>query len=442
MPAEPRRSFGAALAARRVAPTPLARDYRDGRAAVSNLELFFDLVYVFAVPQLSHTLLQDWSPAGALRAAILFFAVWWAWIYTTWVTNWLDPDKSANRIALGAVMIASLIMGCAIPTAFGGGGAVFVAAYLAVQIGRSLYASFALGEWRGSGSTNLLRIAIWFAVSGALWLAGLTTVEPAARAAWWSAALAIEYAGPFALFRVPRLGRSTPAEWIIAGNHMAERCALFIIIALGEGLLITGATYAVAPPAPGLTAAFVNAFLGSFAMWWIYFDLGARRGAEHIEHHANPGLVGRQAFTYWHIPIVAGVIVVAVADELTLAHPLEPAHAEFVLALAGGMALFVWGNMAFKRITSASGFYPLSHGVGLALTLAIAAWGFALHPPQLALAAASTLALAAIALWEWGSFHGGWVERMEARGWRLGAVLRRRIDRRRAEREARAAGRA
>jgi low temperature requirement protein LtrA len=438
MPAE-RASFGAALAARRGAPSPLARDYRDGRAAVSNLELFFDLVYVFAITQLSHTLLADLSPAGAVRTAILFFAVWWAWIYTTWVTNWLDPDKSLNRIALGAVMIASLLMGCAIPTAFGSGGPVFVGAYLAVQIGRSLYASSALGEWRGSGSTNLLRIALWFAFSGLFWIGGLSTTEPLARAAWWIVALAIEYAGPYALFWVPGLGRSTAQEWLIAGNHMAERCALFIIIALGEGLLITGATYAVAPPVPGLFSAFLNAFIGSFAMWWIYFDLGARRGAEHIEHHATPGLVGRQAFTYWHIPIVAGVVVLAVADELTLAHPLKPSHGDFVALLGIGMALFIWGNMTFKRISSAAGFYPLSHGVGLALTLLIAAWGLLAHPPHLALAAASTAALATIALWEWGSFHGGWIDRMEARDWALGHALRRRIERRRAERQAREA---
>jgi low temperature requirement protein LtrA len=438
MPAE-RASFGAALAARRGAPSPLARAYRDGRASVSNLELFFDLVYVFAVTQLSHTLLQDLTLAGTARTAIVYFAVWWAWIYTTWVTNWLDPDKGANRIALGIAMLLSLIMGCAIPTAFGDGGAAFVPSYLAVQIGRSFYASFALGEWRGSGSTNLLRIGLWFGLSALPWLAGLAFADPAARAACWVVALGIEYAGPFALFYVPGLGRSTAQEWLIAGNHMAERCALFIIIALGEGLLITGATYAVAPSAPGLTPALVNAFAASFAMWWIYFDLGAKRGAEHIEHHANPGLVARQAFTYWHIPIVAGIIVLAVADDLVLAHPLEAASNAFVRVLAGGLALFVWGNMSFKRISSGNPWYPLSHGVGLGLALAIAIWGHALHPPRLTLAAAATFALATIALWEWGSFHGGWVERMEARGWRLGTVLRRRMDRRRAEREARAA---
>ncbi|HUQ13938.1 MAG TPA: low temperature requirement protein A [Novosphingobium sp.] len=436
---------GAALAAVHRRATALAREYEGGRAAVSNLELFFDLVFAFAITQLSHALLVDLTFTGALRTAVLFFAVWWAWIYTTWVTNWIDPERGANRIAIGVVMGLSLAMGCAIPTAYGAGGKAFVGAYLAVQIGRSFYSSYAMGEWRqfgrGGGSHNLLRISLWFVASAPLWLAGLATPDADARTAWWIAALAVEYAGPMARFPVPGLGRSTASDWIIAGNHMAERCALFIIIALGEGLLITGATFAGAQGTRGLTAAFLNAFLGSFAMWWIYFDLGARRGAEHIESHDNPGLVARQAFTYGHIPIVAGIIVLAVLDELALEHPLEPSAPAYVAVLGGGMALFVWGNMAFKKVTSGRPWYPLSHAVGLWLAALIAVWGLVDQPPRLALAAASTAALTTIALWEWGSFHGGWIERMEARGWRLGTVLRQRSDRLRARREAKTAAR-
>jgi low temperature requirement protein LtrA len=433
---------GAALAAVHRRTTSLARDYEGGRAAVSNIELFFDLVFAFAITQLSHHLLVDQTPGGALRTGLLFFAVWWAWIYTTWVTNWIDPERGVNRLALGAIMAASLVMGCAIPTAFGTGGVTFVAAYLAVQIGRSFYSSYAMGEWRGEGSHNLLRIGIWACASAPLWIGGLTTDDADIRAAWWAAALGLEYLGPIVRFPVPGLGRSTAEDWVIAGNHMAERCALFIIIALGEGLLITGATFAAAPADRGVSAAFLNAFIASFAMWWIYFDLGAKRGAEHIEHHDNPGFVARQAFTYGHIPIVAGIIVLAVLDELTLAHPLERVDASFVAILGGGMALFIWGNMAFKKITSGQPWYPLSHGVGLGLTALVVLWGALAMPPRLALAAASTAAMVTVALWEWGSFHGGWIERMEARGWRLGTILRRRSERLRARREAKPAKRA
>lgn len=438
MPPDQRGGLGAAYAkAARDARHSLLRKHGGGRAPVSNLELFFDLVFVFAVTQLSHTLLANFTWMGLAQTAVLFFAVWWAWMYTTWATNWIDPDRGLNRMVIGAVMIASLLMACAVPTAFARDGGLFVGAYLAVQIGRSLYTSWAMGEWRGENNFNLLRITLWFALSGIAWIAGLFATDELTRMAWWTGALAVEYAGPYTFFPVPGLGRSRPEDWQISGRHMSERCSLFIIIALGEGLIISGATYAVAPAQSGLTPALLAAFFASFAMWWIYFDLGAERGAEHIAHHDNPGLVARQAFTYWHIPIVAGVIVLAVADELVLQHPLTPSHPDFVLAVCGGMALFLAGNMSFKRISSGRPWYPLSHGFGLWLTAIVALWGLLAHPPHLALSIAGTLVFAAVAIWEWGSFHGGWVERMERRGWRLGHVLRRHADRRRIAREAR-----
>ena len=440
MPAERPPGIGAALAgAREQSRRSLLRNHGGGHASVSNLELFFDLVYVFAITQLSHFLLVHLTLLGTAQTAVLFFAVWWAWMYTTWATNWIDPDRAANRFLIGAVMLGSLVMACVLPGAFGPQGWQFVAAYLTVQIGRTVYTSYALGEWKRGSGFNMLRVSLWFCVAGIAWIAGLGSEQPLVRMAWWTAALGIEYAGPLAFFRFPWLGRSRAEDWNISGSHMAERCGLFIIIALGEGLIITGATYAGAEAARGLDAAFVNAFLASFAMWWIYFDVGARRGAWHIEHHDAPGLVARQAFTYWHIPIVAGIVLLAVVDELTLAHPFDPAHPDFVALVAGGMALFVWGNMAFKRISSGNPWFPLSHWIGLALALVIAAWGLATSPPRLALAAASTASLAIIALWEWGSFHGGWIERMEERDWWIGHALRRRMDRRNARRESRGA---
>ena len=440
MPAERPPSIGAAVAAaKREAEGSLLRNHRGGHASVSNLELFFDLVYVFAITQLSHYLLVHLDWIGALQSAVLFFAVWWAWMYTTWATNWIDPDRTPNRFLIGAVMLASLIMAAALPKAFGSGGGTFVAAYLFVQIGRTAYTSYAMGEWRRGSGFNLLRATLWFAVAAIPWIVGALSAEPAERMAWWAGALAIEYAGPLAFFWFPGLGRSRLQDWEISGTHMAERCALFIIIALGEGLIITGATYAAAEPAAGVDAAFLNAFLGSFAMWWIYFDVGAARGAWHIGHHQTPGLIARQAFTYWHIPIVAGIVVFAVVDEMVLAQPFEHSAPSFVLLVGAAMVLFVGGNMAFKRISSGNPWYPLSHGVGLGLTVAVAAWGIIESPPRLALAAASTAALATVALWEWGSFHGGWIERMEVRGWWLGRVLRHRMDRRRAQREREAA---
>ena len=441
MATEPRRPAGgiggAIAAAEAKARRSMLRNHGGGYAAVSHLELFFDLIFVFAVTQLSHFLLADLTLLGAFKSVLLFGAVWWSWMYTTWATNWIDPDRGANRIMLGGVMLGSLIMSAAIPFAFGGGGLAFAVSYIAIQIGRSFYVSRVMERERDGGGRNLLRVTLWFAATAPLWLWGALQDDVSVRIALWLLALGIEYAGPFAFFPVPRLGRSGPQDWGISGSHMAERCGLFIIIALGEGLIITGASYAAAPSQPGLDLALLNAFLSSFAMWWLYFDMGARRGARHIEQHAAPGLIARQAFTYWHIPIVAGIIVLAVADELIIAHPYEPAHSQFTAVLFGGSALFITGLAGFKRISSSQPWYPASHVYGLGLAALIGVAGLVLHPPALLLFFATTVLFVLIAVWEWGSFHGGWLEPMEQRGWWLGKMLRARAEQRKAERLAR-----
>ena len=420
----------------------MLRNHGGGTAVVSNLELFFDLIFVFAVTQLSHFLLADLSFAGAYKTALLFAAVWWAWMYTTWATNWIDPERAPNRLMLGGVMLASLVMAAAIPAALGTSGLAFAGSYIVIQLGRSLYVSRVMARENATGSRNLLRIAVWFLATAPLWLWGAIQPDVTTRVALWTAALGIEYAGPLLQFATPGLGRSRVEDWEISGSHMAERCGLFIIIALGEGLVITGATYAAAKSQPGLNLALLNAFLGTFAMWWLYFDMGARRGARHIEQHAIPGLVARQAFTYWHIPIVAGIIVLAVGDELLLAHPLEPVDTEFVSVVYAGTALFLIGLAAFKRISSGNPWYPASHTYGLGLATVIAALSWLLHPSGLVLIGATAALFGLIAVWEWVSFHGGWLERMERRGWWLGKVIRARVDRRRARRLASEAGQA
>lgn len=391
----------------------LLRNHGGGPAPVSYLELFFDLVYVFALTQISHLILEHMTWHGLAEAAVVFAAVWWSWMYTTWAANWLDPERVPVRIMLLVVMLASLLMAVVLPHAFDGGGVIFAVAYVVIQVGRSLFLAAAMRRAEGEGAINMLRIAIWFAVSGVFWIAGTVLADGDERLAWWLAALAIEYAGPFALFWVPFLGRSTISEWTISGHHMAERAALFIIIALGEGIVVTGATFAGQTMARDNTLAFLLAFAGSVLMWWIYFDVGARRGSELIEHHAEPGRVARNAYTYLHMPIVVGMIGVAVADELLLAHPAGHAEKPLVAFLTGGLAVYLLGVGFFKRFASPLRKFPLSHlvGLGLLATLGICAW--LVHVPALTFGTLIVLVLAIIALWEWGSYHGGWQERID-----------------------------
>jgi len=393
----------------------LLRDPDSGPAAVSFLELFFDLVYVFALTQISHLILEEMSPLGLAEAAIAFAAVWWAWMYTTWAANWADPERLPVRIMLILVMLASLIMTVTLPRAFGDGGPVFAAAYVAIQIGRSVFMSIIMGRTRGSSGANMARAAIWFSASAVFWIAGAFLDEGVGRLWWWLAALAIEYAGPLFFFYVPGLGRSSIREWTISGHHMAERCALFIIIALGEGIVVTGATFAGEPMPPANTGAFLLAFSGSVLMWWIYFDVGAKRGADLIEHHDEPGRLARNAYTYLHMPIVVGMIGAAVADELLLAHPEGPADTGLILSFCGGLGIYLAGVGFFKRFANTFRNFPLSHLVGLGLLAAMAIWG-ALQPmPALLFATLAICVLVMVAIWEWGSFHGGWEERFGRR---------------------------
>jgi low temperature requirement protein LtrA len=389
------------------------RDAREQAGhGVSALELFFDLVFVFAVTQLSHYLLAHHTLTGALQTLVMFLAVWWAWMYTAWATNWLDPDRPPVRIALLIIMLLSMVMSSAIPGAFGPHGQAFALAYVVIQVGRTFYTAWAREGFPGGTSTNMARAALYFVVSAGFWIAGGLDPDPMRRLMWWTAALAVEYAGPFTFFHVPGLGRSTPQEWQISGAHMAERCGLFIIIALGEGIIVTGATFAELQPSVGAILGFLSAFLASVAMWWIYFDVGARRGSERIEHDDRPGLIGRQAYTYGHIPIVAGIIVLAVADEQVLVHPSGHLEPFFIAALIGGAILFIGGTMIFKRMTSGEQFWPLSHLAGLFLFAALGAWAWLAHPQPLTLHLAATGLFLIIAVWEWGSFHGGWAERV------------------------------
>jgi low temperature requirement protein LtrA len=362
------------------------------------VELFFDLVFVFAVTQLSHALIADLTPRGAMQVGLLLLAVWWVWIYTSWVTNWLDPERIPVRICLLVMLAAGLVMSVSIPQAFGERGPHFAAAYAFMQVGRTLFFLWAVRGSAGPLRRNFQRILVWLSISGACWLVGGFT-EEWDRYGWWLAAIAIEIAGPWLYFYVPGLGRSSTADWNVHGGHMAERCGLFVIIALGESLLVTGATFAGMDWSTDGWVAFLVAVLGSVLMWWIYFDTGARRGEHRIMHSADPGRLARLGYTYLHLPIIAGIIVCAVGDEITLLHPGHVTPAT-VAVLIGGPACFLAGAALFKWVTNDRRAPPLSHLAGLA-AFAMLAWVvIARHPSALQIASATTAVLLVVAVWE------------------------------------------
>jgi low temperature requirement protein LtrA len=385
---------------------------REAHARVTFVELFFDLVFVFAVTQLSHTLVSHLTPGGALQTLFMLLAVWWVWMYTCWFTNWIDPDKPSVRMLLFALMLAGLLMSAAIPNAFGHEGLLFAIAYSFIQVVRSLFMVAATRDRDTVNHRNFQRITTWLCVSALFWIGG-GLVSGAERVAAWIFALLLEIGGPIVGYFVPGLGRSVTADWKVDGAHMAERCALFVMIALGESILVTGATAASLPATTAGVCAFLVAFLGSVAMWWIYFNIGAERSSLKIAGSTDPGRFARAVYTYFHIPIIAGIVVCAVADEITIAHPGGHLSLAAAMALLGGPALYLAGNVFFKRASAQH--YPLSHLAGLALLALIAPFSLLLTP--LALGAFTTLILVVVAIWETRSFAARSVaQREEAQG--------------------------
>jgi low temperature requirement protein LtrA len=371
---------------------------RSEQARVTSVELFFDLVFVFAVTQLSHGLLAHLTLLGAIETSLLMMAVWWVWIYTSWITNWLDPDRRPVRLMLFVLMAAGLVMSSSIPQAFGARGLEFAVTFVFQQLSRCLFMLWAVKNHDHGNYRTFQRITLWFSASAMFWIAGGLS-DGWQRLVLWALAIAIEYLSPAVGMWVPGLGRSRPDEWRIDGAHLAERCAGFVIIALGESLVVTGATFADMAWDGSAWAAFVAAFGGCVAMWAVYFNVGAERASHHIARSQDPGRLGRSGYTYLHILIVAGIIVSAVANELALAHPHGHTDLKTALIVVGGPALYLLGTGWFKKLTAPH--FPLSHLVGLGLLVLLGCVHSVATP--LHLAAGTTSILVIVAFWEWVS---------------------------------------
>jgi low temperature requirement protein LtrA len=365
----------------------------EDRAPVTTTEVFFDLVYALAITQLTEHLLIDLTPAGAGRSLLMLLAVWWTWNYTAWFTNYFDPDKLQVRLLLMVLMLASLVMSGALPKAFGEGGLPFAAAYVAIQIIRTAYAVIVLG--RHALGPVFQRALIWWSATSLLWLAGGIAHEQA-RLWLWSAAVLIDLLGMLSGFPAPRLGRSRTADYTISGEHMAERCGLFVMMALGESIVITGQNFDRILHAPAAIVAFVTAFASSVALWATYFNWDAETGRAAIAKAADPGRLGVSAFSYFHIPILAGIVMSAAADALTITHPLHVVTFNSAALIIGGPALFLAGSALYGR--EVGGKTPARRLWGVAALALLAPASFL--SSQLAALIAATAVVLMVAAWD------------------------------------------
>jgi low temperature requirement protein LtrA len=358
---------------------------------VTPLELFFDLVYVFAIGQLSHHLLGHVDLRTGVETVIMALAVIYAWYMTAWGANWLEPDRLPVRVMLVGLMFASLLMSVAIADAFDGRAWLFVTGYLLLQVGRSTFLIVALrGRPQGEHFVNDL---VWELLTGCLWVAG-AFADGDTRLVLWALAVVGTHVGVSTLHWLPGRGRRIDlGHTEIAGGHLIERFRLFFIIALGETVLTTGTAFADEPFALERLLALAIGFTGTVALWWCYFQRAERIGVEVAEAAEDAGAVG--LWGTWTLTLIfLALIGIAVGDELAIAHPGDDATLGFTVLTFGGPALFLIAQVLFLR--EALGHVPRSRPLGLA---ALAILAVATAPLTLIVGiAASTAVLVAVAI--------------------------------------------
>jgi low temperature requirement protein LtrA len=359
------------------------------------MELFFDLVYVFAFTQLSELLYEHLGWLGAAEVAVIFVALWWSWSYTAWATGWIDPDRIPVVVLLGVLMLASLVMAASILGAFGQRGEAFAIAYVAMQLRRGGFMVRVFGT-RDPMGRNYLQLLGWSALSGVVWIVGGALHDPHTRLLVWVAAAAIDLLAPALGFRLPGAGARPMAGWSVAGGHLAERCQLLLMIAFGESFMRIGEAWVHRDGSTAADCAFVIGFIWVVCLWSVYFLHHAEPGAKAIERAGREAAqLARSAYMYAHAAMVAGVVVVAVAIHRAIEAPSEAASAGFATVCVAGPALLLVG-LAFSK-------HWLGHGRGhrwpMLGVLALAAAGAgAAFGDQLIELAAVTVVSAAIAV--------------------------------------------
>jgi low temperature requirement protein LtrA len=377
--------------------TQVLRDRGDGRTArVTNMELFFDLVYVFAFTQLSEYLYNNLGWTGALQTGVMFLAVWWSWNYTAWATGWIDPERRAVAALMAVLMVLSLLMASAIPDAFKERGLTLAIAYVAMQVLRAGFMVWAFGGTKDTMGRNYAQLLAWALISGVVWITGGLVHNHDDRLVVWAVAIMIDISGPMHGFVLPGAGRTPMADWSVAGGHLAERCQLVLMIAFGESVLRVGESFTEAHGHPGVDVAFGLGFALTLALWSLYFLHHAPQGSETMESaEEDAARMGRGAYAYAHAVMVGAVIVIAVAAHLAVSEPDKPVTTGFAAICLGGPALFLAGITLSKHWLGHGRPLPLMVGIALLVVLGAVA-AFSRYVEELA---AATLVSVVLAIW-------------------------------------------
>jgi low temperature requirement protein LtrA len=305
---------------------------------VTPLELFFDLVLVFAITQVTNLMSSDPTWHGVGRGLLVLAALWWAWTGYAWLTNTLEPEEGAVRAGMFAAMAAMLVVALAVPEAFDEDAVLFGCAFLIVRLLHvGLYAL------AGKRDPDLLEAVLRFVPSATLGpvlivVAGFLDGE--AQAALWVVALAVDYFGV--------LGRME--GWRVSPAHFAERHGLIVIIALGESVVSIGIGAAGVSLTPGIVESAVLGIVIIAALWWAYFDVyavGAQQRLSVTQGLARAQLA-RDYYSYLHLPMIAGIVLFALGLKKTVEHVHDPLPTVPAVALCGGLSLYFLTHVALR----------------------------------------------------------------------------------------------
>jgi low temperature requirement protein LtrA len=306
---------------------------------VTPLELFFDLIFVLAITQCTALMAHENSWQGLVRGMLVLGVLWWAWVGYAWLTSVVDPEEGTVRIVMFAAMAALLVCALCVPTAFDDGAAMFAVAYAIVrfaQIGLFMIASRENPSLRHS----VVGLAASTAIGCGL-IAAAAFANGPLQGALWALAIALDMGGPY-LFGSD--------GWVLVPGHFAERHGLIILIALGESVVAIGAVGGHSVDA-AVAATAVVAITAVAAMWWLYFDVVALVAARRLEH-AAPGRerneIARDSFSYLHLPMVAGIVLLALGIKKTIAHTGHELDVVPAFALLAGTATYLLAHVAFR----------------------------------------------------------------------------------------------
>ncbi|WBC08803.1 low temperature requirement protein A [Micromonospora sp. WMMA1947] len=355
---------------------------REASRRASFLELFFDLAFILALNRVSLVLEEDLSLGGAYRAALLLVPIWWVWFVTAWSTDWFDPRSPPIVTLLIWVMFGGLLMAAAAPTAYTGHALVFAGAYVAIHLGRPLILLPAL---RGHPlRVRSLRVAIWFGVSGVLWVTG--ALAGTAQVALWTAAIVLDLVLARLRWPTPGLGRSSWRDLQVVGEHLAERYQQIYIIALGELILSAGIVFSNAGFDGYRTVAFALAFVNAVTVGRLYLVPGGMRLGEAIEARGPSGSRLGLLAGYLHLVMVAGVVATAVGAQVMIGDPLSRDPAALVVALSGpALFLIGWIGLAAAVHRRVTWYRPA--GLAVIVALGVLAYGLPLLAGSALLAA-------------------------------------------------------